>query len=332
MSRRLIVIVFLAALAALAGWRLHAGQCPAEVERSRVLMGTVVEITAFGNGRSTVDRAVTAAFDEMGRIDALMGPHGSKSDAVRLSGSATLVAVNPETAAVIAEGLQVATQSGGAFDMGLGRLKKLWGIETDHPRVPTPAEIRRALTGTGPGDLALSSDQVRKRAAAVEVDLGGIAKGYAIDRAVAVLRAAGIRHAAVNAGGDIRLIGDRLGRPWRIGIEHPRDPQKMLAALDLSDLSVVTSGDYERYFIRNGIRYHHIFDPRTGSPARGCQSVTVVAADATRADALATAAFVLGPAKGLALLERLPGVEGLLVDSHGKVTMTTGLKGKVRWP
>ena len=133
-----------------------------------------------------------------------------------------------------------------------------------------------------------------------------------------VLRRAGVKNASVNAGGDIRLIGDRRGRPWRIGIQHPRDAEKVLATLSLQDTSVVTSGDYERFFIKDGVRYHHLFDPRTGYPASRCMSATVVAPNAALADALATAAFVLGPEKGLSLLERYPGVEGLLVGADGK--------------
>ena len=186
--------------------------------------------------------------------------------------------------------------------MGLGRLKQLWNIEGEHPRVPNAAEITAALAGTGLGDLRLAGQVVTKDDPRLAVDLGGIAKGYAVDRAIAVLQAAGVRHASVNAGGDIRLLGDRGDRPWRIGIQHPRKSDAILATLDLADTAVVTSGDYERFFERDGVRYHHLFDPATGQPARRCQSVTVVAPEAMLADALATAVFVLGPGPGLKLL------------------------------
>ncbi|MBE0599471.1 MAG: FAD:protein FMN transferase, partial [Desulfuromonadales bacterium] len=151
-------------------------------------------------------------------------------------------------------------------------------------------------------------------------------------RAVEILRQAGAGGASVNAGGDIRLLGDRRGAPWRIGIQHPRLPQMVLGVLSLADTAVVTSGDYERFFERDGIRYHHLFDPRSGEPARLAQSVTVVAASAALADGLATAAFVLGPAAGIELLERQPGVEGMVVDATGRPHLTSGLRGEIEWP
>jgi thiamine biosynthesis lipoprotein len=241
--------------------------------------------------------------------------------------------VAPETAEVIALGQEVARRSGGAFDMTLGRLKSLWGIETEKPRVPSPEEIRRALDGTGPGTLQLEGRRVKKRRPDIAVDLGGIAKGYAVDRAVEVLRAAGIESASVNAGGDIRLLGARPdGRPWRIGIQHPRDPEKILATVSLNKGAVVTSGDYERYFMAGGVRYHHLFDPHTGYPGRLSRSVTVVAPTAALADALATAAFILGPQDGLELLAGYPGVEGLIVGADGGTVLSDGFREMVSWP
>jgi len=299
--------------------------------RSRLLMGTVVEITAFGSPPEAVDRAVTAGFAEMARIERLMSPHISGSDVVRLAEAGTEpVRVAPETAEVISLGLTVARASSGAFDLDLGRLKALWGIETDHPRVPTAPEIKEALLGTGPDMLRVVGDSVIKRDPRSAPDLGGIAKGFALDQAARILEEAGIRHAAINAGGDIRLVGDKLGEPWRIGIQHPRDESKVLARLNLKGGAVVTSGDYERFFLEDGRRFHHLFDPATGYPADLAQSVTVVAPRADLADALATAAFVLGPEKGLKLLEDYPGVDGMIVDSAGRMTMTPGLKTRVQ--
>ena len=226
---------------------------------------------------------------------------------------------------MIQAGQHIAHLSHGAFDLTLGQLKELWGINTDHPYVPTEGERHRAMIGIGMDALQVDGRVVSKRDPALQVDLGGIAKGYAVDRAVALLRQAGITSAAVNAGGDISLIGDRQGQPWRIGIQHPRKPGDVLVTLPLVDRAVVTSGDYERFFEQDGIRYHHIFDPATGAPARLCQSVTVIAANAATADALATAAFVLGPEQGLRMLEAENGVEGLIVALDGRVAKTTGL-------
>jgi thiamine biosynthesis lipoprotein len=156
------------------------------------------------------------------------------------------------------------------------------------------------------------------------LDLGGIAKGFAVDRAAGALRAAGADNFVVNAGGDLRVSGTKNGKPWRIGIQDPRAPDRLLRVVTPREGAFVTSGDYERYFLWEGERYHHILDPRTGRPARGCRSVTVWTRHGIDADALATAAFVLGPAEGLALLERLEEVEGLVVDDAGGELATSG--------
>jgi len=305
-------------------------QRPQRVSHSQLLMGTVVEIAVTAPPEQA-EPAIDAAFSEMRRIENLMSPQLELSEVWKLSHSAGPVTVSEDTARVLSLGQQVARLSGGAFDMTLGALKRLWGVESDAPRVPSAAEIGTALRDIGPDALQLEGLIVAKRNPALQVDLGGIAKGYALDRATAVLRQAGIRHASVNAGGDLRLLGDRGDRPWRIGIQHPRRTGELLATLDLRDTAVVTSGDYERYFERDGIRYHHLFDPQTGLPARGCQSVTVVADEAMLADALATAAFVLGPERGLALL-RQQQVEGILVTAGGEVLVTPGLQQRVHWP
>jgi thiamine biosynthesis lipoprotein len=303
---------------------------PQRIGRTQLLMGTVVEMVVYAPP-SLAESAIASAFDEMRRIEQLMSPHLEQSDIWRLSHETGPVTVSAETSAVLKLGLQVARQSGGAFDLSLGALTRLWGIESAAPRVPSRTEIASALNGIGPEALQLEGLEVVKKSSVLEIDLGGIAKGYAIDRAIALLAASGIRHASVNAGGDLRLLGDRGDRPWRIGIQHPRRNEELLATLELQDTAVVTSGDYERFFERDGIRYHHLFDPRTGQPARGCQSVTVVTDEAVLADALATAAFVLGPERGLAFLEQQQ-VEGLLVTASGEVLVTPGLKSQVHWP
>lgn len=328
-TRPLVILLLLALLGFLALQRC-AGQRP-QLSRSRILMGTVVEISAFGADPGRLEAAVTAAFAEMARIERLMRPAGEGSDVASLSHAAGGAEVAPETAEVLALGLRVASASGGAFDMALGRLKELWGIETENPRVPASQEIREALAATGPDDLRLVGLRAEKAQPALAVDLGAIAKGYAVDRAAELLRRAGIESAAVNAGGNIRLIGDHGGRPWRIAIQHPRNSAGQLATLELSDISVSTSGDYERFFMRDGVRYHHILDPRTGYPAARCRSVTVVTKSAALADALSTAAFVLGPEEGLSLLRRFPETEGLIVAADGTSHVSAGLQGRVKW-
>ncbi len=294
-------------------------------------MGTLVEITVPAAPSGTAD-AVDRAFAEMRRVEELMRPDGPGSEAAAITAAEGPIEVGSETAEVIALGMKVARLSGGGFDMGLGRLKTLWGIETEHPRVPKPEEILSALEGTGPEDLMTDGNRVLKSDPRLAVDLGAIAKGFAIDRAAEILRNSGVTRAVVNAGGDLCVIGDRGDRPWRIGIQHPRDPGALLATLSLENVSVVTSGDYERFFEAQGQRYHHLFDPRTGYPAGLAQSMTVVAPSAALADALATAAFVLGPEQGLALLKEFSQVEGLLVAADGTIFISEGLREKVEWP
>jgi FAD:protein FMN transferase len=328
---RLLVIFLLFALLGSLALQRCAGDRPQQLSRSRILMGTVVEISVHGADPGRLEAAVTTAFAEMARIERLMQPAGEGSDVARLTASTQGAEVAPETAAVIALGQQVAAASGGAFDMGLGRLKALWGIESEAPRVPTPEEIRQALAGTGPDGLRLTDRRVEKASPELAVDLGAIAKGYAIDRASEILRRAGVESASINAGGDIRLIGERDGRPWRIAIQHPRDAGRELAMLELADVAVVTSGDYERFFEKDGDRYHHIFDPRTGYPAGRCQSVTVVTPSAALADALSTAVFVLGPEEGLTLLRHFPEAESLIVAADGTPHVTPGLEGRLTW-
>lgn len=331
MSRyRLLTIVLLWFGVAAAFWHvLQDREQP--LTRTRLLLGTVVEITVYDQHPQRYIKNVQAAFAEMARLQALTDSSRRDSDVARLSESLGRVKVAPETLEILAEGEQVSQASGGAFDMTLGRLKALWGFGSAHPRQPSLEEISAALVGTGPGMLAVDKGEVVKRSNA-RVDLGGIAKGFIIDRAVAVLEEAGVQCAAVNAGGDLRLIGRRAGA-WRIGIRHPRQADALLATLVLPEpMAVVTSGDYERFFEQKGKRYHHLFDPATGLPARGCQSVTVVSPRAGLADALATAVFVLGPKAGLALLEHYPRTWGLVVAADGTTLLSSGLRERVTWP
>ncbi len=318
-----LLIVFIVILA-VAGWFRFSGVAE-PVSRTALIMGTLVEITIYDQPQQQANQAVNAAFAEMTRIEELMSRHVESSEVSQLSRARQALQVSQETADLIRAGQHIAHISDGAFDLTLGRLKELWAINSDHPYIPNQAEREQAIKNIGPDALQVTGQLVSKRDPALQVDLGGIAKGYAVDRAVNLLRKRGITSAAVNAGGDISLIGDHDGQPWRIGIQHPRQQGAVLTTLPIVNRAVVTSGDYERFFERDGVRYHHIFDPATGAPARLCQSVTVVADDAATADALATAAFVLGPKRGLQLLEKEQSAEGLIVASDGTLTKTSGL-------
>ncbi len=325
---RPLIIGLLVVLLALTWWRLQPED--EEIRRSQLMMGTVVEIMAGGQGFDKLDAAVDAAFAEMARLDKLLSSHNPDSDVSRLSQSDHGGDVAAATAEVIALGLEVAQRSDGAFDLTLGRLKSLWGFDQETPTVPNRDALATALAGIGPEALSLEGQQVNKRAPQLQVDLGGIAKGYAVDRAIAVLKQYGVTSAAVNAGGDMYLLGQRSRRAkhperfWRIGLQHPRQKDAVLETVQVRDRAVVTSGDYERFFEQDGIRYHHIFDPQSGLPARGCQSVTIIADSVALGDALATAVFVLGPQAGLLLLTQYPQAEGLIVATDGSLHTSPG--------
>ncbi len=298
-----------------------AARRPVEpVTETRFLMDTLVTVTVGGLPEAEARAAAAAAFGAMEAVDREMARRQGTPlwDLNRAGGGP----VRPATREVLDAALAWARRTRGAFDPTVGRLLDLWDIPSGPHPPPSPDEVDGALEHVG-------WDRVRLGPAGVdlggtEVDLGGIAKGYAIDRAAEALRARGARDFIVNAGGDLYVSGSRGDRPWRIGIQHPRGPQEFLRVVAPMQGALVTSGDYERFYVWDGERIHHILDPRTGYPARGCRSVTVWAPTALDADALATAAFVLGPEDGLALLEGQPGVEGLLMGSDGEVTETPG--------
>jgi thiamine biosynthesis lipoprotein len=263
------------------------------------------------------------AFSEFERIDRLLSGYDESSEVSRINREAYLAEVQAdgEVFRLLEKSLEISRLSDGAFDVTIGPVMKLWKFD-EGGVVPTEEAIAAVLPQVGFDRVAVNTERrtVRFLSAGVEIDMGGIGKGYAVDLAVARLQEMGIDNAIVDAGGDLKLLGRRPGKDfWRIGVRHPREASRMLVTLDLAETAVVTSGDYERFFIDKERRYHHLLDPSTGYPASVCQSVTVIAPDAVDADAYATAVFVLGPEKGLALLRTLPGVEGIVVDSDGKV-------------
>ncbi len=306
------------------------------------MMGTVVEITVLNKekkerskagAQADIDAAVEAAFDEIKKLEELFGRRQKGSDIWKINRSPGIsVSVSPETYKLIEDGLNFSKISNGAFDITLGRVIKLWDFEDAKPSVPDAVDIEHALKGVGAKSVLLDKAALTITPLnAVKIDLGAIAKGYIIDEAGKVLIANKIDNFIINAGGDMVIRGKRGDKPWKVGLQHPRDTGKVMAHIEIEDdkTAIVTSGDYERAFIHNGERYHHILDPKTGYPAKGLMSVTIKTLDAKVADALSTAIFVMGAEKGLALIERLEDVEAVLVDSDENIIISKGLKDKV---
>jgi thiamine biosynthesis lipoprotein len=299
---------------------------------SQFMMDTYVSIRAFGEA---AESAVAAAFEEMRRVEALMSRFIPTSDVSRVNQAAGAepVQVSEEAFMLIERALEWSEASGGAFDVTIGPVVDAWGFGGDDPRVPDPDALAKAVALVS--FRAIELDPVRKTVRLATpgmcLDLGGIAKGYAADRAAAVLRERGVKHALIDAGGNIVAVGSRPdGTPWHIGIRDPRgsSPTDTIGpVVEVSDAAVVTSGDYERFFIAEGQRYHHIFDPKTGMPANLAESVTIVAPNSLDADALSTAVFVLGPSEGLKILEGLEGVSAMVVDSRGQLVYSPGFPG-----
>ena len=269
-----------------------------------------------------------AVEDEARRIELKFSRYRESSVISEINRNAgrTPVAVDEETDMLVESALDLAALTGGRFDPTVGALRRAWDFKSG--RVPSRDEVSALLPLVDSAAVSRRDRTVFLRRAGMEIDLGGVGKEYAVDRAAELLRAEGIRAAIVNFAGDIRTIGSRGdGRPWKVGVLDPRDRGRCrFAVRTLADAGVATSGDYERGFTKDGVRYHHILDARTGWPARGVASATVIAASAFRAGQFATAAFLFGAEAGLALLEETPGVEGALITEAGTILPTTGMR------
>lgn len=305
------------------------------VERVALAMGSQLHLTAWTDDEPNAVAAFDAVVAEFARLDALMSVWQKNSDIVRLNLAAGdhPVTVSGEVIEVLRYAREVSELTDGKFDITFGALSDLWRFDHDQDnRVPAAADVARRLPlvdyravviDEGGGRVFLSRPGMRAH-------LGGIGKGYALDRAAKLLRDRGVVNFMVQAGGDLYVGGHRGDRPWKLGIQDPRgNGGDSFATLELSDRTFSTSGDYERFFVQDGVRYHHIIDPRTGAPAQGSRSVTIVAERAIVADGLSTGVFLLGPERGMALIERLPEVEGVIVTSSNEVLVSSGLRDRL---
>jgi len=305
----------------------------------RLLMGTVVEVEANHPDLSIARGAIEAGLQRMVDVDRLMSTFRPDSEISLVNRSAATlpVSVGEETFGVLSEAKEIAQMSGGALDVTIHPLMQLWRRTTQRGRLPSSREIEATLGLVAHSGLSVDPNNrcVRLRLPSMGVDLGGIAKGYAVDVAAQALKQCGVYSGLVDAGGDLRVVGrSRDGGVWRIGLRHPLAPSRLLLSALVEDEAVATSGNYFRYFTVGGQRYGHLLHPRTGTPADSALSATVIAQNAMRADGLATAAMVHG-AGAMAFIQRVSGIEGIVVHPlarhPGKVSVqiTPGLRGRL---
>jgi len=305
---------------------------PGWLQRDDVAMGTAISVALWADGAAQGEAAAQAVMAEMHRVDRAFSPHREDSELSRINrhaatAGAGALALSEEACGLIARALALSELTEGAFDITYAAVGRLY----DYRRglQPDAAALARARACVGWRGLELDRRAGRLRFArpGMCIDLGGFAKGHAVDRAAALLAAHGIRHAWVSAGGDSRVLGDRRGRPWGVAVRDPRRPGAIVAVLPLQDASVSTSGDYERCFINaQGQRVHHLIDPASGRSANGLRSATVVGPDGLVCEALSKALFVRGVREGLALLARVPGADAVLVCDQGRLHASPGLQ------
>jgi FAD:protein FMN transferase len=308
---------------------------PPIVKRSQMLMGTLVFVTAVAEDVPTAQRAAEAALKEIRRLEELLSTWMPASELSRLNDAAgqQSVKISLDTMQVLKRSLEVARLTEGGFNIAVGPAVQAWSV-TEQSSIPSEEQLRRLLPLI---DLsALQLDETMGTAyltrAGMRVDVGGIGKGFAADRAAEAMQAAGATAGAVALSGDIKTFGRMPdGEAFLFGIQDPRNESALLATIELHDEAISTAGDYERFFERDGVRYHHILDPRTLQPARECQSVTVIAKDGVMADGLDTGIFVMGPTRGMELVERLQDVEAVIVDRDGSILVSSGLKSRLQF-
>ncbi|RMG68972.1 MAG: FAD:protein FMN transferase [Nitrospirae bacterium] len=303
-------------------------------KRSEVMMDTFVNITVVSDSKQRAEEAMEEAFRELKRLEWLLNFFSEESEVSKINSNSgeRPVATTKETFELLTKAVEVSELSQGAFDITLGVINRLYDFVKRLQ--PSDEQLKRLLPLVGYKNIELYPRNriVFLKKKGMMIDPGGITKGYAADRAIQVLRSRGIKAALVAVAGDIRGYGLKPdGKPWVVGIRDPRaeSSDEIFATMELKDLAVSTSGDYERYFIDKGKRIHHILDPKTGRPARGVISVTVIGPEAVYTDSFATAVFVKGPEEGMKIVEKR-GYMALVVDSEGNIKMSSALKGRIK--
>lgn len=292
-------------------------------KRTQILLGTVVEIQVRDADEKKAEDAIQKAFAEVKRIDDLFTTYNEESQIWKFNNSSdSIFSIDQEVYRLMVICDSITKLSNGCFDVSLDNLTKEWGFYSDNPELPAKVQIDSALLLSGWNNITLLVDNKIYKNKKVGLNFGAIAKGYAVDKAITVLKNSGIKEALVNAGGEISVIGN----DWIVGIQHPRENNSIIKKIKLDGYTVATSGDYEQYFEVDGVRYHHILDPKTGYPSTGLQSVTIINKSNTIADALATGVFVMGKENGMKLIESLDDTETMIIDNNGKIFYSSGFE------
>jgi thiamine biosynthesis lipoprotein len=313
----------------------HAATGPAMVreepgqwlQREEAIMGTAIRVELWCEERGRGEAAIDAVMAEMHRIDRAMSPHKAESELSRINREALRapVALSAEMFLLLVQAQRFAQFSGGAFDITYASVGHLYDYREGVAPDAGALGRGRAAIGWRGLELDARTRSVRFLREGMRIDLGGFAKGHAVDCAATILARHGIHHAHVAAGGDSRVIGDKRGRPWSIGVRDPRRADRLVAVLPLVDTAISTSGDYERFFERDGVRHHHIVDPATGQSPSAVHSVTVLAADGLTCEALSKTVFVLGVERGMPLVEATEGADAIVVDAAGQLHTSSGM-------
>jgi FAD:protein FMN transferase len=324
MSLRIASLLCLPLLAVLFGPPARADW----MQRTEAIMGTRCYVELWADDPVKGDAAIDAVMAELRRIDDLMSHYKPESQLSQINAYANErpVQVDKELFDLLKLSTYYSQITDGAFDITYASVGYLYDYRR-HIR-PTEEQIKQALPAVNWRNMLFDEEHhtVRFEHPGMRIDVGGIGKGYAVDRGIAILKARGIGHALVTAGGDSRIIGDRMGRPWLVAIRHPDNPKKVVTRIPLSDTAVSTSGDYERFFDEDGVRYHHIIDPRTGHSASKVRSATILAPTATQSDGMSKTAFVLGAEKTLEIINRMPEYDAVFVLPDGRVLYSNGLR------
>ncbi len=294
---------------------------------ARAMMGTEVSVHLWSDDPEAGREALEEVFREASRIDRLMSTYKDESEISKINREAAAgpVAAGDELFDLVRRSLDISVLTHGAFDITYDSVGRHYDFRARQRPDEKTVEAERQLIDYRLVRLDQAAGTVSFAREGVRINLGGIAKGYVVERGVDILRQRGIANAIVTAGGDSRLLGDRRGRPWMVGIRDPRKDGEVAISLPLADEAISTSGDYERYFDEDGIRYHHIIAPSTGQPAGGVHSATVIGPDAVITDALSTSVFVMGVHRGLTLIGTLPDYESIVIDAAGRVFFSDGL-------